>query len=204
MSAVLQSSVNWVFWNFLERLGNPYVYGGMYAPALVPQGCDCSGVASWVLQALTLTPPGMPLDENGNWLHTVSTESWGYDYSTCTPVAPGTVGPYGTVAVASLVDIPESAALTVDIMHGGGGESSHMQVSLLGTLMESNGTSGTCTNGTGAYTADATLWTDHWYLPGPIVWDVLPAWQVYITMFDQADPTVLAAIGAQIDLPAPV
>jgi len=188
--AILQSSVNWLLWNFYERLGNPYVYGGMYAPGSVPQGCDCSGEASWALQALTLTPPGMPLDDNGNWLHTVSTESWPYDYSTNTGAAPGTIGPYNTVAVASLAEIPQSAALTIDIMHGGGGENSHMQVCLtsINTIMESNGNAGTCTNGTGAYTTDASLWTDHWYLPGPIVFDELPSGLNWVNLLTDLSP----------------
>jgi hypothetical protein len=73
--------------------------------------------------------------------------------------------------------VPADAALVIDIMHGGGGEDSHMNCQLQGTLIESNGGNGgfpggSCTNGTGAYPTTAPLWTDHWYLPGPIVADV--------------------------------
>lgn len=161
--AVLQSSVDWVLNNARARLGDPYIYGGVYSPSDTSQGADCSGVVGWVLEALTKTPANM------SWAHNVSTESWYYDYNTGTPAAPGTVGPYGTIAVASLADIPADAALTINIEHGGGGADSHTNCSLRGTLIESNGSYGSCTNGTGAYAVDASLWTDHWYLPGPIV-----------------------------------
>jgi hypothetical protein len=165
---VLQSSVDWVLNQAHLRLGDPYVYGGVYSPTDVSQGADCSGVVGWVLEALVNTPANM------SWAHNVSTESWYFDYGNNTPSAPGTVGPYGTVAVASLGDIPADAALTIDIMHGGGGEDSHTNCSLNGTLIESNGDYGSCTNGTGAYATNADLWTDHWYLPGPIVADAPP------------------------------
>jgi hypothetical protein len=173
---VLQSRVNWVLEQARARLGNDYVYGGVYSPTDVSQGADCSGVVGWVLEALVNGPDQM------SWAHNVSTESWYYDYNTNTPADPGTVGPYGTIAVASLSDIPADAALTINIMHGGGGEDSHTNcvVPLPGSLpyegviIESNGPHGSCTNGTGAYPADASLWTDHYYLPGPWVMDVPP------------------------------
>ncbi|MGZ4662775.1 MAG: GH25 family lysozyme [Arthrobacter sp.] len=155
-----QSNADWVKAAFAARLGDPYVYGGCYS-ADPRQGCDCSYEVGWVLEALTKGPAAM------SWAHNVSTESWPYDYNTNTPAAPGTVGPYGTIA-AALGDIPADAALTVNIMHGGGGEDSHMNCVLQGEIMESNGSYGSCTNGQG-YPSDASLWTDHWYLPGPIV-----------------------------------
>jgi hypothetical protein len=164
---VLQSSVNWVLDQARLRLGDPYIYGGVYS-ANISQGADCSGVVGWVLEALVHTPARM------NWAHNVSTESWFFNYNTNSPAAPGGVGPYGTVAVASLDDIPTDAALIINIMHGGGGEDSHTNCSLNGTLIESNGDHGSCTNGTGAYPSTAGLWTDHWYLPGPVVNDVAP------------------------------
>ena len=174
--AVLQSSVNWVIDQAKQRLGNDYVYGGVYSPDDVNQGADCSGVVGWVLEALVNTPARM------SWAHNVSTESWFYDYSTNSPAAPGSVGPYGTIAVASLTDIPADAALTINIEHGGGGEDSHTNCVVPvpgsapyeGVLVESNGSYGSCTNGTGAYPATSSLWTDHWYLPGPWVEDVPP------------------------------
>jgi LysM domain len=174
--SVLQSSVNWVLAQAKARLGNPYVYGGVYSPTDLSQGCDCSGAVGWVLEALTKTPANM------SWAHVVSTESWYYDYQDGCPAAPGSVGPYGTIAVANLSDIPADAALTISIMHGGGGEDSHTQCTVPlpgslpyeGVIIESNGDHGSCTNGTGAYAVNASLWTDHWFLPGPWVMDVAP------------------------------
>jgi hypothetical protein len=171
MAYIAQSSVEWLISAFRARLGDPYVYGGDYSPTDTSQGCDCSYVVGWALEALTKGPANM------SWDHNVSTESWPFDYSTNTPAAPGTVGPYGTISVGTNLSlIPADAALVIDIMHGGGGEDSHCNCvvgGLHGTILESNGGNGnfpggSCTNGTGAYPPDASLWTDHWYLPGPI------------------------------------
>lgn len=175
--SVLQSSVNWVLQEAHARLGDDYVYGGVYDPNDVGVGADCSGVVGWVLEALVNTP------EHMSWSHNVSTESWPFDYYHNHGAAPGTVGPYGTIAVASLADIPADAALTINIMHGGGGEDSHTNCVVplpgsapyVGVIVESNGSYGSCTNGLGAYAADANLWTDHWFLPGPWVEDVAPS-----------------------------
>jgi hypothetical protein len=181
MTEILQSSVSWVLAEFRARLGNPYVFGGDYSPTVIAQGCDCSYEVGWVLEALTKGPANM------SWAHNVSTESWPYDYNTNTPAAPGTVGPYGTVAVGQLSDIPADAALIVNIMHGGGGENSHMNCVLQGQILESNGDSGTCTNGTGGTLSTDQMWTDHSYLPGPIVQDTI----------DYTSPPVMAAIASQ-------
>ena len=182
MVSVLQSSVNWVIAQAKARLGDEYVYGGVYSPTDLSQGGDCSGVVGWVLQALVNGPANIPVWGNGQWAHPVSTESWFYDYNNNRPAAPGTVGPFGTIAVANLSDIPADAALTINIMHGGGGEDSHTNcvvplpnsLPYEGVIVESNGDFGSCTNGTGAYPATASLWTDHWFLPGPWVMDVPP------------------------------
>src|SRR5271166_1288226 len=128
--SVLQSSVNWVLAQAKARLGNPYVYGGCYSPTDTSIGADCSGVVGWVLQALTKGPANIPVWSNGQWAHVVSTESWWYDYNNSRPAPPGTVGPFGTIAVASLADIPPDAALTVSLMHGGGGEDSHTNITI--------------------------------------------------------------------------
>lgn len=163
---VAQANIDFMRGVLRDRLGDPYIYGGVWSPTDANQGCDCSGAAGTTLEALTKGPDGM------NWDHDVSTESWFFDYNTGTPSAPGTVGPYGTIAVGSLGDIPGDMALVVNIMHGGGGENSHMNAVLPdGTIIESNGNAGTCTNGTGGNPSDASLWTDHWYLPGPITGD---------------------------------
>lgn len=157
-----QAAATWVLSEFRKRLGLPYAYGEHFVPDDPSQSTDCSGLVGWALEGLVHGP------QNMSWEHTVSTESWPYDYSTDTPAHVGSVGPYGTVAVADLGDVPASAALVINIMHGGGGEDSHMNCVLAGTIMESNGDHGVCTNGTGAYPSDAPLFTDHWYLPGPI------------------------------------
>lgn len=156
------TTAEWMLAFFRIRLGDPYVYGGVWNPADRSVGCDCSGAVGSVLEVLTYGP------HNATWEHVVDTEDWHYDYETNTPAAPGTIGPFNTVAVATLADIPSDAALTINIMHGGGGQYSHMNCSLEGVVIESNGSYGTCTTGTGAYPSTSSIWTDHWYLPGPI------------------------------------
>jgi hypothetical protein len=165
---------------FTQRLGDEYVYGGVWSPTDPGQGCDCSGLVGTVLEALTKGPADM------NWGHDVSTESWPYDYNTDTPASPGTVGPYGTIAIASPNDVPADAALLITIMHGGGGEDSHTACSTgpaitptvlptpEGQIMESNGDAGTCTNGTGGTSIHSNIWTDFWFLPGPFTGTVPP------------------------------
>jgi hypothetical protein len=166
-------------------MGNPYVYGGMYSATVIGQGDDCSGDAGWGLQALTLGPQNIPMDDNGTWLRSCNTESWDYDYNTNTPAPPGSVGPFGTISVGDdLSLVPDDAIAIVNIMHRGGGENSHMNLVLCATgmIIESNGGpttytdaskgqdgTGSCSNGTGGNPSDAALWTDHWYLPGPIL-----------------------------------
>jgi hypothetical protein len=170
----------WVDQEYDARLGDPYVFGGRYSPSDDAQGADCSYVVGWVLEAYTKGP------QNMSWAHNVSTESWFYDYNSGQPSPPGTVGPYGTIAIASPNDVPSYAALLICIMHGGGGEDSHMNCltgpaitptalpTPAGKIMESNGDAGTCTNGTGGTPADSDIWTDWHYLPGPIAGDVRP------------------------------
>jgi hypothetical protein len=156
------ANVAYVLQQFDERIGDAYVFGGDYSQSDPQVGCDCSYVAGWVLEALIKGADAM------SWAHNVSTESWAFHYATNTPAPPGTVGPYGTIAVANLSDTPADAALVINIMHGGGGEDSHMNCVLNGQILESNGNAGSCTNGDGGNPSTAALWTDHWYLPGPI------------------------------------
>jgi LysM domain len=175
------ANVEYIDEQFDMRLGDPYCYGDAYSPDDVGQGTDCSGNVGWVLEGYTKGPQAM------SWEHNVSTESWPYDYDNGQPVEPGTVGPYGTIAIASPSDMPSDAALLICIHHGGGGEDSHVSCSTgpaitptplaapAGKIMESNGgpTSypagdGTCSNGTGGMSPDDPYWTDFWFLPGPI------------------------------------
>jgi hypothetical protein len=165
---------------FDARLLDPYVYGGDY-DSNPGDGADCSYVVSWVIRGYLYGLNGF------NWLtHPVSTESWPYDYSTGTPSPPGTVGPYGTIAIASPNDLPADAALLICIYHGGGGEDSHMNCATgpaitptalaapAGKIMESNGDAGTCTNDDGGTAVTDSLWTDWHYLPGPITGVLAP------------------------------
>jgi LysM domain len=178
-----------------QRAGAPYVYGGDYAQNNSWQGADCSYVVSWVIRGYLYGLNGF------NWFdHPVSTEAWPYTYSDSAPnggipAAPGTVGPYGTIAIASPDDQPADSALLICIMHQGGGENSHMNCltgpaitptplpTPAGKIMESNGGpgdltpsgTGTCTNGTGGTPANSPIWTDWWYLPGPIGGPAPPA-----------------------------
>lgn len=170
---------------FDQRLGDQYVYGGDYAPdPNTGQGDDCSYEVSWVVRGYLYGINGF------DWgTHPVSTESWPYTYDSSAPnggyaAAPGTVGPYGTIAIAGPNDQPADSALLICIMHQGGGEDSHMNCltgpaitpsacsAPAGKIMESNGDAGTSTNGTGGTPADSNIWTDWWYLPGPIEGDV--------------------------------
>lgn len=102
------------------------------------------------------------------WGHPVSTESWPYNYAANAPAPVGTIGPYGTIAVASPHDFPADAAVTIAIHHGGGGVDSHTNCCVAGMLMEDNGDNGVCTRGSGAMEQTDPYWTDWWYLPGPI------------------------------------
>jgi hypothetical protein len=166
---------------FKARIGDAYVFGGAFSPTNVRQGTDCSGMCDTILQALT-HGPGM------QWGRHVSTESWPYNYPQDLAVAVGTIGPYGTVCAgdaqpgpgAVQTQIPSDAAAVIYIMHGGGGENSHMMINVNDghgnwILMETGGAHDD-TGGLGQYASPrgpATPtnhheWTDIWYLPGPI------------------------------------
>ena len=145
---------------FEDRLGQPYVYGGTWAPD-TSRGTDCSGLAGTILEALT-KGGGM------RWGRMVSTESWPYN------TRPGAVGPYGTINIARPQDAPADAAAIVSIHHGGGGPDSHMNIEVDGVLMESSGSHGVCGRGSGAMEPTNGYWNRWWYLPGPIVNTVAP------------------------------
>lgn len=159
--SVLRTNVEFAKRIFSDRLGDPYVYGGNWDPFNLKTGTDCSGLVGDELDAV-LMGTAMP------WQRSVSTESWPYDYAHNRAVAPGTRGPKGTIAIASLADAPPDAAVLVNIHHGGGGADSHTQCIVDGIVMESNGSHGTTTTGRGAMDPHSSYWTDHWYLPGPI------------------------------------
>jgi hypothetical protein len=164
---ILAANVAYAKQIFQQRLGQDYGYGGSWSPTNLGALTDCSGLVGEILEALTNGP-------DMTWGHPVSTESWPYNYGNDTPAAPGTVGPYGTIAVRSLKDVPADAAAIVAIHHGGGGVDSHTNISVAGTVMEDNGDNGVCTTGTGAIPQTDSYWTDYWYLPGPITDDGTP------------------------------
>ena len=157
---ILQSNVALAHSIFQARRGQAYSYGGAWSPNPGDK-TDCSGLVGAILEALTQGPAM-------TWGHPVSTESWPFNYNTNTPAAPGTVGPFGTVAIASLAAAPADAAAIVAIHHGGGGVDSHTNISVQGFVMEDNGDAGVCEIGTGAMAQTDPYWTDFWYLPGPV------------------------------------
>lgn len=159
----LRANVDYCKQIFRERLGNPYVYGGVYSKTNKRQGCDCSALVAHMLNAVLF---GANMQWNrvdptqGNaW---ITTESW-------RPIEVGQRGPFGTITVASANDFPADAVVKICLHHGpGGGVASHMNCAVDGVLMESNGDNGTCTTGTGAMPLNSSYWNDWAYLPGPI------------------------------------
>lgn len=125
-----------------QLLGKPYVYGEL----------DCSKLVNIMLEALT---KGSAM----SWARSVNTESW-------PPGAPvGAVGPYGTIKARWLDAIPADAAAKIPIKHRGGGANSHMEIEVDGMLMEAGDP--VCTR-PDATPLNSGIWTDYWYLPGPI------------------------------------
>lgn len=164
-SLVTRKNVEFCKRIFSDRIGDPYIYGGNWDPFNLRTGTDCSGLVGDCLDAC-LQGTAMP------WQRSVSTESWPFDYENNRAAAPGTVGPKGTIAVATLSDVPANAAVVVNIHHGGGGANSHTQCIVDGVVMESSGSHGTCTRPGGAIDPNSSYWTDHWVLLGPIIEDV--------------------------------
>lgn len=132
----------------------PYVYGG--ALTTNPRvGTDCSEVWQTVLEMV-----------HGRWKQGrqsegATTESYRY-------IPIGGVGPFGTIRVASLRDIPANAAARLAFHHGpGGGANSHVWGDLDGLRIESAGSKGVVTGSSARPVEDgyANAWA---YLPGPI------------------------------------
>ena len=143
---------------FSDRVGDPYVYGGALDPNDTSVGTDCSGLVGSILEALV---HGTVM----SWARHVTTESWPYNYDTNAPAPAGTVGPYGTISVGGrhLDRIPADAAAIVAIMHGGGGENSHVEIMVDGQIMESGGAHDDV--GSPPETPiDDPEWTDYWLL----------------------------------------
>ena len=179
--SVLRSNINYAKQIFAARLGDPYVYGGTWCSTDPTVGCDCSGLVTDVLSAVFFGPTGMVWNREG-----LSTESYRY-----LPLGPNRVGPFDLVQVASFTDFPIDAPMIINIHHEGqGGPDSHMNCAVDGTYMESNGDQGCCTLGGGAMAMSDPYWNDWWYVPGPIIEDVLvnPKY---------TDPITISAIASQ-------
>jgi hypothetical protein len=168
-SGILRANIDYAKKIFTDRIGDAYVYGGAEDPNNPRVGTDCSGLVFEELEALVWGPTNM------NWARQGTTESWPYDYSTNTPAAPGTVGPMGTISVGNdLGAVPSGAVAIVNLMHGGGGENSHTDIQVDGMLMEAGGNSDVIQGAPNATPIDSSIWTDHWYLPGPVIENTLP------------------------------
>lgn len=148
---------------FVDRLGDPYVYGGYYDAFHLEVGADCSGSAGIFIGAAVYGADQM------SWTRQFATETF-----------PGPFQAFRQVSQADLLsnDYP----IKVCIHHGGGGPNSHMQITLDDVVMESNGDSGTCTTGRGAMSPADSYWNDFWILDGPIVEDGTPRTEIPVTI----------------------
>lgn len=158
MPAVTATNVRWITDRFRERVGNPYVYGGVWSAGNPRQGCDCSALAAHILNGV-LYGPAMSWQRidpaSGAW---ITTESW-------RPVGEGQRGPFGTIVVSQPRDIPADAAVKLAIHHGpGGGANSHMWVEFNGHRAESAGGKGQVT-GSAARPITDPYANDWAYLP---------------------------------------
>lgn len=160
--AVSRSNVDFAKRIGRERVGNDYVYGGVWSAGDKSVGTDCSGICALLLDAVT-NGPAMRWSRLG-----LSTESW-------RPIEVGQTGPMGTICVAGPKDFPADAAVKLAIHHGpGGGVNSHMWCEVDGVRFESNGTDG-CVTGADARDVNDTSYANDWhYLPGPIVGTTTP------------------------------
>lgn len=169
MTALLRSNVNFAKRVFLDRLttdqqpvsdplnpdagpGDEYVYAGVYDPLNFGVGADCSGSAGIFIDAAINGPDGM------RWTRKFSTETF-----------PGPFSGFRKTTRSDLVN--GNYPIKVCIMHGGGGPDSHMNISIDGWVMESNGDHGTCTLNHGAIPQDSNFWNDWWVYDGPIIED---------------------------------
>jgi hypothetical protein len=167
-----RSNINFAIRVFLDRLatdnggatqaapdlgpGNAYEYGKQYDPFNLGVGADCSGSAGIFIGAALYGPQGM------KWDRLFTTESF--------------PGPFPGFRQVSRDDLLNNYyPIKVCIGHHGGGEDSHMHISIDGVVMESNGSSGTCTAGHGAMSDTDPYWNDWWVYDGPIIEDT--AWR---------------------------
>ncbi len=148
---------------FVDRLGDPYLYGGVYDAFHLGVGADCSGSAGIFIGAALLGADHM------SWTRQFTTEDF-----------PGGFAGFRQVSQSDLLS--GNYPIKVCIHHGGGGPNSHMQMQLDGVVMESNGDHGTCTTGRGAMSPADNYWNDWWVLDGSIVEDGTPRTEIPMTI----------------------
>lgn len=154
--SIPRSNVEYVKSIFFPRVGNPYVYGGMWSPTNPKQGTDCSGLWNDILSGLR--------DGLVKW----GRESEGATTESYRPVEVGQRGPFGTICLPNPQACPPDAAARIALHHGpGGGANSHMWGEFDGIRAESAGSKGTCTGDRARSFYDGYA-NDWFYLPGPI------------------------------------
>lgn len=131
--------------------GDEYEYAGVYDARNLGVGADCSGSAG-IFLGIAINGPDY---FGANYRRLFSTETF-----------PGPLPGFRRVSRDDLIRNPYP--LKVCIQHGGGGPNSHMNCSIDGWVMESNGSHGTCTLGHGAIPQDSNFWNDWWVHDGPI------------------------------------
>jgi hypothetical protein len=126
--------------------GDQYEYAGVFDPFNFGMDADCSGADGIFVGAAVLGPTGM------SWTRQFSTEAF--------RLAPDpNHGPFGSRRVSreELRDGPYP--IKICLQHPGG-LNSHMNGSIDGWLMESNGAHGACTLNHRAIPRDSSIWSD--------------------------------------------
>jgi Domain of unknown function (DUF1906) len=140
-------------WDLDAGPGDLYDYGGCYDPFDLGIGADCSGSSGiYVGAAINGPDPTTGMQ----WARMYSTETF-----------PGPFQGFRQTTQADLLN--NYYPIKICIMHGGGGPDSHMNTWIDGWLMESNGTSGTCTLNFGAIPQDSSYWNDWWVYDNPVI-----------------------------------
>lgn len=155
---MLRSNINFAKKLFLDRLGDRYLYGGVFDPFRLNISADCSGLCGIVIGA-ALYGTGM------SWGRKFSTESF--------------PGPFSGFRKTTRADLEKgNYPIKVMIHHGGGGPNSHMAMILDGVMMESNGSHGVCT--TPDKTTSMSYWNAFWVYDDKIIDDT--SWRQPMSM----------------------
>ncbi|KAA0016752.1 peptidoglycan-binding domain-containing protein [Antrihabitans cavernicola] len=169
--AVLRQNVENTKAYLRARNGLPYGYGGTFSNTNLSASTDCSGLAFGVVAGCV----GKPMNTRYGSTEALRVGSWEYGNAG--------VNSLGLVhAGSNRSAVPANAAVKVGLMHGGGGEDSHVACTVDGLNAESRGMPGgviigSVNRGGTTYWArawDDSLFHDFWYLPGPIVGEIDP------------------------------